>query len=286
MKLRMKFYIAVNIGVIIFGAFLILLGIIIGGELSRPGLEAIGIGLLAAGAINIFDRAISLEPPPPPQEQVQRIEVIAEKRIATPQFVHDLKYTTSKMDVIGVSLTYILEELINDPGQRIIDRLLKDNLQMRLFFVHPASSYLEQRAREDKMAYSELVKRQKHAVELSKLFYEQLRTAYDTADKAGTLNTHKTGNLQIKLLDFCPYMTIYRLGEEEIYWGLYTSSTSGVNLPLFRTTLKNDPSLHKQLHQHIHGLLERDVKYPSLVNMSEMLKPELNIELVKEIFGP
>ena len=282
MKLRLKYFIAVNIGIIFFGALLILLGIIVGGELPRPALEAIGTGLLAAGAINIFDRAISLEPP---QELAQRIEVIAEKRIATPQFIHDLKYKTSKIDIIGVSLTHVLEELINDPGQRIIDRLLKDNLQMRLFFVHPDSPYLEQRAREDKIVYSELIKRQKRAVELSKIFYEQLRIAYDAASKAGTLNTHTTGSLQIKLLDFCPYISIYRLGEDEIYWGLYTSSTSGINLPLFKTTLKNDPVLHKHLHQHIHGLLDRDLKYPSLVSMPEMVEPDLNDELIKEILG-
>lgn len=283
MKLQLKYFVAVNMGLCLVGVVSILTGIIVLDVLLKPLLQAIGIGLLAAGAVNILDRSLVLEPPPVP---VQRIEVVAERRIATPQEILNLKYDASKVDIIGVSLIHALEEFNNDPRQKIINRLLKHNLQLRLFMVHPASEYLHQRAREDKVGIGELIKSQKRSVELCVKFFEQLSDAYNSAIKAGTLDTHMTGSLQIKLLDFCPYMSIYRINEADIYWGLYTSDKSGVNLPLFRTCATQDPGLYKQLHQHIHGLMERDVKFPDLVSMSEMGRPILNDDLVSNILEP
>ena len=280
MKLQLKYFVAVNFGFCLVGVVCILTGIIVLDVLLKPLLQAIGIGLLAAGAVNILDRSLVLEPPPIP---TQRIEVVAERRIATPQDILNLKYDASKVDIIGVSLIHALEEFNNDPRQKIINRLLKHNLQLRLFMVHPDSEYLYQRAREDKVGMGELVKSQKRSVELCVKFFEQLSDAYNLASNAGTLDTHMTGSLQIKLLDFCPYLSIYRIDETDIYWGLYTSDKSGVNLPLFKTCANHDPSLYKQLHQHIHGLMERDVKYPDLVSMTEMGRPILNDDLVSNI---
>jgi len=280
LKLKRLYFFAVNVLIAVVGLLLISWGIILGGSFVRPFLEAIGIGLLVAGAVNILDRSLTLEALPPP---LQRIEVVAEKRSATPQYISDLKYKAAKVDIIGISLNHFIKELVNDPKQEIINRLLKHNLQLRLFLVHPNSKYLEQRAREDKEDISDLIKRQKHAVELCVKFYEQLRDSYRLADETRTLDTHLTGSLQIKLLDFCPYMSIYRIDEEDIYWGLYTSDTAGLNLPLFKTSATNDLALHKYLHQHIHGLMERDMKYPDLVSMREMGEPTLNQKLVDQI---
>lgn len=279
MKLNRKYFTAVNVIIGLVGIICIYQGVVSHGN---PFWDAIGTGLVAAAAVNILDRAVRLEPPSIPKP---RIEVMSDKRIDTSeamQSIHELKYKTSKVDLIGVSLIHVLEEFDEEPD-RIINRLLRNNLQLRLLFVHPDSKYLEQRAREDKWDVADLVKRQKRAVDLSVKFYNNLRHAYDKAVSEKSLNTHKTGSLQIKLLDFCPYMTIYRVGEDEIYWGLYTSNMSGVNLPLFKTVLAQDPMLYKHLHQHIHGLIERDLKYPDLVSMSDMGEPLLNKELVKKI---
>ena len=282
MKLNLKFFVAVNVIICLVGIICVFWGIDLKTEIATPLLDAIGIGLLAAGAVNILDRSLTLESPSVPKP---RIEVASDKRIDTTevmQSIHELKYKTNKVDIVGVSLTHVLEEFKEDPD-KIISRLLRNNLQLRLFFVHPNSKYLEQRAQEDKWDITDLMKRQKYAVGLSVEFYNELRRAYDKAVSEKTLNTHKTGSLQIKLLDFCPYITVYRIGEEEIYWGLYTSHTSGTNLPLFKTALAQDPMLYRHLHQHIHGLMERDLKYPDLVSMSEMGEPILNNDLVKKI---
>lgn len=280
MKLRLKYFVAVNIGFCTVGVISILIGIINGGMIARPLLESLGIGLIAAGAVNILDRAITLAPQPLP---LSRIEVVAETRLTIPESILDSKYKAAKVDLIGISLTHFLEEQIDDPRHKIINRLLFNNLRLRVYMVHPDSKYLEQRAHEDKWEISELVRRQKKGVELCVKFYEQLHNAYQTARQNGTLNTHLTGKLQIKLLDFCPYLTIYRIDEQDIYWGIYTSDTSGINLPLFKTSASIDPALHKNLHQHIHGLMERDLKYPDLVSMPEMGEPVLNQKLVSEI---
>ena len=171
MKLQLKYFIVVNIGLSLVGVVCILMGIIVGDTLLKPLLEAIGIGLLAAGAVNILDRSLTLEPPP---VAIPRIEVVTERRIATPQDILNLKYEAAKVDIIGVSLTHALEEIINDPRQKIINRLLKHNLQLRLFMVHPFSEYLKQRAREDKQDIVELVNSQKHSVELCVKLFDQL----------------------------------------------------------------------------------------------------------------
>ena len=283
MKLQLKYFIAVNIALCLVGIVCILIGIILGGTLVRPILESIGIGLLAAGSVNILDRALTLEPPPIPS---QRIEVVAEQRIAIPQEILDLKYRAVKVDIVGIRLTHVLEELINDPEQKIIERLLNHNLQFRLFMVHPHSVYLKQRAQEDSEAYEEIVKHQQHSVELCVQFYKQLNEAYDSILKNKKLNTHKTGILQIKLLEFCPYVSIYRIDEEEIYWGLYTSDKAGVNLPLFKTLANRDMLLYRHLHQHIHGLMERDRKYPDLASMPRLGPPIMAEDVVDGALKP
>jgi hypothetical protein len=280
MKLKLYFFIAINVILGLVGALLIFWGIIDKGEIARPFLESIGVGFIAAGFVNIFDRALTLEPPPVLK---QRIEVITEKRNTTPQEIHDRKYQAAKVDLIGISLTHILREFTSDPGQKkIIDRLLNNNLQLRLFMVHPHSKYLEQRALEDDIEIAKLIEKQKTAVKLCVDFYEKLNAAYDAAANNNQLDIHMTGHLQIKLMDFCPYVTIYRLNEEDIYWGLYTSDKAGVNLPLFKTSSSQDAVLYRHLYQHIHGVMERDKKYPDLVCMPDLGKPVLNKKVLAD----
>lgn len=276
-KHNLRYFIAVNVSLGLVGIIFVLFGILLRAALLSPLLDALGIGILAAGAVNILDRVVDFDPPP------QRIEVVAEKRNRPPSEIHELKYQAAKVDLIGVSLTHVLKEFTGNPGQgRIIERLLNHNLQLRLFMVHPHSRFLAQRAIEDGIETAELVRRQKDAVQLCVDFYRRLCEAYDRASDANQLDKHMTGRLQIKLLDFCPYLTIYRLNEDIIYWGLYTTDKSGVNLPLFKTSTSHDPVLYRHLYQHIHGLMERDKKYPDLVGMPDLGRPGLNEKVLAD----
>lgn len=272
MRLNLKYFIAVNVILCLVGIISVLIGILGKDGTASPIWDAVGTGLLAAGAVNILDRSLTLEAPGAPKE---RIEVVSEKRVMIPGPIIDLKYNARKVDLIGVSLNHFLKELVNDPRQSLITRLLRHNLQLRLFFVHPASKYLEQRAFEDNLDLARLIEGQQEAVRLCTEFYRQLKGEYDRLLKNGELDEHLVGSLQIILLDCCPYTTIYRV-DEEIYWGLYTSATSGVNLPLFKTSMSQDPTLFRQMHEHIHAFMGHEDKYPKLVHMPEMKKPVLN----------
>lgn len=283
MKLKMIVFILVNLLLSTMGVILVLFGLLIEDALWKPLLESVGTGLLAAGAVNVLAQTLILEKPTPLPPPPVRIEVAAEQRSATPQEIHDRKFTASKVDLVGISLNHFLEELLNDPRQRLINRLLMNNLQLRIFLVHPNSAYLRQRAMEDKVDLKELVRRQRIGVQMCVQFYKQLLAAYQSLQQSGRLDKHLVGNLQVKLLDFCPYITIYRVNEDDIYWGLYTSDKPGLELPLFRTNNKQDPSLYKHLHQHIHGLIERDRTYPDLVGLSSIGAPFLNEELAESI---
>lgn len=278
MKLQKSYFIIWNLFIGAIGIICIFIGVTFGGSLGRPFWESVGIGLLAACLVNLLDRVLILEPPPVP---IQRIEVVSEKRVNLPESIIGLKYNARKVDIVGVSLNHFLKELVNDPKQILITRLLKYNLQLRIFFIHPASKYLKQRAFEDNQDIVRLIETQKEAVELCAEFYKQLQKVYDALSQTGMLDEHLIGSLQIILLDCCPYVTIYRV-DDEIYWGLYTAGASGVNLPLFKTSMNLDPAFYSQLHEHIHSFMVHEDIYPKLVHMPEMKKPALNRKVLQD----
>ena len=54
--------------------------------------------------------------------------MVTERRIATPQDILNLKYEAAKVDIIGVSLTHALEEIINAP------QFLKEGQEVEIVF--------------------------------------------------------------------------------------------------------------------------------------------------------
>jgi hypothetical protein len=280
-KIKLPNYLFINTLLFAGGIIVLLVGIILQGALVRPLLESIGIGLVAASAVNLLDRFFSVEAPsalpvPPLPSPKEKIVLAAYKRSLTPPEILDLKFSAAKVDIIGVTLNHAVGDLTKDGGKQIIENLLFHNLQLRLFLVHPGSAYLKQRAIEDKDDYEKLVKRQVDTLKECEKFYQLLHKRYEFAKKRGKLDTRFTGSLQIKLLDFCPYISIFRINDDKIYWGLYTSGATGLNLPLFLTTTERDPDLYAQLHDHIHGLMDRDTRYPDLMYMTNVGEPILD----------
>ena len=60
-KIKLPNYLFINALLLAVGIIAILLSIIYGGPVVRPVLESIGIGLLAAAAVNLLDRFFSVE---------------------------------------------------------------------------------------------------------------------------------------------------------------------------------------------------------------------------------
>ncbi|MDR3576178.1 MAG: hypothetical protein P4L50_20105 [Anaerolineaceae bacterium] len=279
-KVKLTNFLYINIILFAFGIIAILIGIILGGTLVLPLLEAVGTGLIAASGVNLLDRYFSVEMPsvpplPPPPGLGEKVVLAATKRCLTSPDILNSKFSAAKVDIIGVTLNHALEELTKDGGKQIIENLLFHNLQLRLFLVHPASAYLKQRAEEDNDNYEKLVQRQIASVKECEKFFQLLKKRYLIEKGKGRLDTRFTGSLHIKLLDFCPYISVFRINDDKIYWGLYTSGATGLNLPLFLTTTERDPDLYAQLHDHIHGLMEHDSKYPDLIYMTNLGEPVL-----------
>lgn len=283
-KVKTPHYMLINLLLLALGIIVILFGII-QGSTYRALLESIGIGLLAAAAVNLFDRLFKVEEPdslpvPPAPLPGERVVLAAYKRCLTPPEIHALKFSASKVDIVGITLNHAIEELVKNEGKQIIENLLFHNLQLRLFMVHPCSPYLHQRAIEDNDDYDALVNRQMAAIRGCVRFYELLKKRYDAEMSRGKLDTRFVGSLKIKLLNFCPYMSIFRINDDRIYWGLYTSGATGLNLPLYLTTTDRDPGLYAQLHDHIHGLMDRDTLYSDLVWMNGVSAPKLDLKVL------
>lgn len=286
-KVKTPHYLLINILLLALGVIIILVAII-QGSTYQPLLESVGIGLLAAAAVNIVDRifevekpeAVKIQPPPQPHPN-EKIVLAANKRCLTPPEIHDLKFTASKVDIIGITLNHAVGELIRDEGKEIIENLLFHNLQLRLFMMHPCSPYLQQRIIEDNDKEVDFMIRQREAILGCVRFYELLKKRYDLEQRKRKLDTRFVGSLQIKLLNFCPYISIFRINDDRIYWGLYTSGATGLNLPLYLTTTERDPGLYAQLHDHIHGLMDRDKTYDDLVTMANLSAPKLDLAVLK-----
>ena len=89
MKLKLSFFIMVNLFIAALRVICILVGLLLGGRVLLPLLEAVGTGLLAAAGVNLLDRSLSLEAP----DSRQRVQVVAETRTNLPDEIVDLKCT-------------------------------------------------------------------------------------------------------------------------------------------------------------------------------------------------
>lgn len=211
------------------------------------------------------------------------IKVITHSRVSFDRHIHTLKHRARKIDMAGISLAGILDEIVHDPNQEMIDRVVNEDIRFRMIFVHPKADYLKQRWVEDeKSNLEELCAIQKHSVELCIRFYKQLTDYYQSA-KNSPLKPQ--GRLKIKLTKFCPYFSIERY-DSTLYWGLYTSDSSGVYAPVFLVTLKDNYLLFDKFRKHYIDLLRKnfDEEDLYLIRM-EGGAPNLNLPLAEEILG-
>jgi hypothetical protein len=236
---------------------------------------AIGTSLVAAGIINSLDRFV-IE-----KNTRTTVEMVEAQRKNLSGQHHEQKYRVSKFDLLAITMTDCLKEIVDD--KRMIERILFNNYRLQLIFVDPRAPFIKQRAPEDKLSEADLVERQKHSVSYVVEFYKKLSQAYDSARANGRLNENKVGNVEIKLINVCPYLTIERFNNE-IYWGIYTSGAEGKNCAIFSVRDEDNHDLFDQLKKHFYALLNR-APGNYLMTLATGGPPRLYDKVAKSILG-
>jgi hypothetical protein len=281
MKLSHEKIIYLNIILALSGLFLVAVGIILSGSWLQILFEAVGTSLIATGLVNFVDKFFH-------ESKTDSISIISIHRAQINRSLYDEKYNVRRVDILGISITNVLKEFIRDPEQQIIERVLKQNLRLRLNFIHPETEYLEhQRAIEDHISWETLHSRQIKSVEMVVLFYKMLLDAYRKENTGKLLRTGSIGSVEINLLHCCPYISIFR-ADEKIYWGLYTSNKTGEASPLFLTEKQEEEGMFEVIKEHYYGLLnnEKDPDNSYLVKfIIKDNEPILNIPLAEKLLG-
>jgi hypothetical protein len=280
MKFDRRHILLVNVVLIAIGVSFLLWAIIAAPAKGQIMLEAIGTGLIATGGVNFIDRFFV------EKEKEEDAKLIAAQRLDVDPFIYAAKYNAKKVDIFGVSVTEPLKEFLNDPSEKIIEKVFTERLRLRLVFVHPDAVFLQQRAMEDHITAEELRARQLSSVKLAIQFYKKLVDAYNQrAKKPGKLS--RMGSVEILLIEACPYVSLYRV-DNKIYWGLYASHKSGIESPLFLSEKREDTGLFDFIKEHYYTYVNNKEQFDKLHLVKMTLRdkaPYLNRALVDSLLG-
>lgn len=273
----------INLSAILGGIIFILVSASLIQEIWKTLFDSIGTSLIATGGVNMLAHFLIERP------QVIGARMISATRNTLDKAIHERKYSADKIEAAGVSLSGFLHELSNNT--KIAERVLFSNTRLRLIFVNPLSPYLAQRAIEDNMGHGAealLRRKQRQSVECCIQFYKCLEGRYQSALKENP-QTRPLGVVQVKMTDFCPYITIERY-DNDIYWGLYTTDTAGEFAPMFLTNRDENYLLYDKLKNHFVGLLNKDHEDDTSSRDNFLIKmesgePWLNRDLAEKILG-
>jgi hypothetical protein len=210
------------------------------------------------------------------------IQLIATRRRELSKEFHDRKYSTDKFDLLAVAVKDCLKEIALDPESRMAKRILHEGTRFQVAFVHPASKFLDERAKEDKSDVKNVRDLQIESVKYVIMFYKKLQDLYQK-DQKEILDRDKFGNVKIRLIDRNPYITIERFGKE-MNWGIYTAHEEGKNCAMFTVVDKEDEKhsrVFDQLKHHFYDLLDHGEPLLTLTN--GIL--DLNIDALKLILS-
>lgn len=180
------------------------------------------------------------------------VRIVTDNRHKIDSEYRDRKYAARYVDIVGLALSELLEELASDESVRFLKRVVREGTHARLMFLSPTSSYVRQRAAEDGDTLIGLTAKLRQAAGKMHRIYERLCKLYNEEKSRGQYSVDRAGSLEIKVLDLCPYFTIYRT-DESILWGMYTSSNMGLYSPALHVKKSHD-ELYQQLSQHFNSL--------------------------------
>lgn len=185
-------------------------------------------------------------------EYAEYVEIISKSKLDFNPKIHETKHTAKKIDMLGVSLYNFLGEIVRDSEQKMMKRLVDEDVRLRILFVNPMSDYLKQRSIEDdSKQLVALINRQQESIKNCLRFYKQLSTYYQVLDKTPDI---PRGRVQIKLTDYCPYVSIERY-DFDIFWSFYSSDTDGVHNPQFLATFEENYHVFDKLKKHFSQLM-------------------------------
>ena len=270
MKLDKSKILLINTVVGLVGLILVLISITTeNNPKMRVLLEAVGTGLIASGGVNFLDKLFTQETSE--NDMSKLIKILDTQRSKIDSSIHEKKYSATKVDIVGINLNNCLKEIVDDPRQRMIKHIFSGKAErLRLLLVNPNAPFIKQRALEDNMSEVELKRRQQDSIKICISFYKKLREKRQDAIKKDEFNG--TSYVEIRLIDFCPHITIERI-DDESYWGLYTSDTIGINSPMFKACKNENDALFEQLKKHFIGLRTK-----SLNNLEDNILLRMTID--------
>lgn len=271
----------IDLVVVMSGVIFLLVMESAAGVTIRNLFQAIGTGLVAAGFISYLFR-ISHTP-----REHAGVQIVAEDRLSLENEYVRLKRTAREIDIVGIALSHALGDLVGDPNQRVLHRVLFERAKVRLLFLSPTAPYVEQRAAEDGVPVTELQTNLRNSIRTSVEVYERLRKLYESAVETRQVAIDKTGSFEIRIMNMCPYCTIHRT-DDLILWGIYTAAAKGFDCAVLRVDKQQD-LLFSQLCSHFDALWnkslseEGDSDFVVRYHASEGLK--LNGVLLEKVLG-
>jgi hypothetical protein len=179
-------------------------------------------------------------------EAHQEVKVVTTQRIEYEGEYSRLRAKAKIHDVVSVGLTGALRNYYDSP--RLLKKVLLYGTRVRLMFVNPLAPFVKQRAKEDGQSEPQLQKQLKESVALSRKIFDKL---YEARKKYKNLPHERTGGFEIRVIDVCPYFTIFR-ADDKLLWGIYTCHQRGNFSALLRVKLNG--GLGEQLRDHVDKL--------------------------------
>ncbi|MDJ0729524.1 MAG: hypothetical protein QNJ33_05965 [Crocosphaera sp.] len=279
MKLHKSNILLINTLVSLLGLVIVLIGIVF--EENNPKVKAfldpVGIGLIASGGVNFLDKVFTQEND---EDSSNKVEMVGKNRTKLLR-VHDKQYSAKEIDIVGVNLNDCLRGITKDPYQKMIKNIFSGKTEsLTLLFVDPNAQFISQRAREDGVGEPEIIGRQRESIKMCIEFYKLLKDERDQRLHNNETNGHC--KVEIRLIDFCPHITIERY-DDECYWGLYTSDDIGVHSAMFKVSSKENDPLFEQLKKHFYALQTKhlDDTEDNLLLRMTLGQPWLNEPLVE-----
>ncbi len=250
------------------GVCLVLLSGAVQPRMLTSLLEALGIGLVAASMVSFLSRLADT------RDETEKLKFLVVPKINMGDKYNELREKARTHDLMAIAMTGCLQHFID--SEKLLKGVVLHGTKHRLVFLGPGAEYVKQRAEEDHVELEQLKHRLGESAERSRKVYEKLRGLWKTYEK----NRENAGSLEIRVMQVCPHITIFR-ADETIIWGPYLSYTQGFNLAAMKVEGETG-GLATQLERHFEALWQQHEEN-WLVRFDQFNGPRLNEKLLEKL---